>query len=122
MKHTIKDTDKNQAIADLQELFDEVKAPENAHADKQAMLTVYCVIRSVAKSGMSRTMTLFVIRNGIPHYITRDVCLACGYTYTKDGNLKVSGCGMDMGHDVVYRLSIALFGNEGSRTLTHRWL
>ena len=118
--------DKNEALENLRALFAETRAPENAHLTERelaAMRTVYVVLRSVSKSGMSRTMTLFVMRNGEPHYITYDVARAVGWNRDREGNLKVSGCGMDMGFHVVYTLAGLLYpGERGGNTLTHRWV
>lgn len=107
--------DRNERVAALRELF--------ADESKEAR-TVYCVLRSKSKSGMSRTLTLFVIRNGEPYYITYDASIALGWALDKAGNLKVSGCGMDMGFHTVYELAGAIFGHSDrlGYTLKHRWV
>lgn len=74
--------------------------------------TVFTLVRSVSASGMSRTMDLYVIREGEPLRVTWSVCDACGFTYDRKREaLKVSGCGMDMGFHVVYSLSRVLFAD-----------
>lgn len=110
---------RNEAIAELRELF--------AAEDKESR-TVYVVLRSRSKSGMSRTLTLFTIRDNEPRDITHKVGLVCGWKLNKDGDLKVSGCGMDMGFHVVYTLSRFLFEPRAESApaernkLRHRWV
>jgi hypothetical protein len=71
---------------------------------------VYTVLRHVAKSGMSRTMSIFVVdKGGEILSITTYVADLCDYTCTKDGYLRADGCGMDMGFSVVYNLGQALW-------------
>lgn len=80
---------------------------------------VYTVLRHVSRSGMSRDIDVFIIVDGSPQRISYDVANACEYRLTDNG-LKVSGCGMDMGFDVVYQLGYAMFPNgfrcAGKRT------
>lgn len=72
--------------------------------------TVYTVLRSVSRSGMSRDIDLYVIENGEPHRITFHAARACGFTYSrKTEALRVGGCGMDMGFHVVSTLSHVLY-------------
>lgn len=117
-------TDKTEALETLRALF------KGRSSDKA--LTVYTSIRSVSRSGMSRTMDLYVIRNGELRRITWHVAQAAGFTLNKRGHLKVSGCGMDMGFHVVYNLGHALFtGTDRAKrshnasagyALSHRWI
>ncbi len=94
--------------------------------------TVWCVVRNVSASGMSRTISMFVIRcepemnaytGGVGvyqiHYNTANV-LGWRYSQRHEG-VCVQGCGMDMGFHLVDCLSRAL-GFTGSQTLKHRWL
>ena len=94
---------------------------------------VWCVIRNVASSGMSRTISMFVFRpepemsqygtGGIGayqlHYNTSKL-LGWRYSRAHEGVL-VQGCGMDMGFHLVDCLSRAL-GFVGPQALKHRWL
>ena len=74
--------------------------------------TVHTVIRNVARSGMTRWLDLYVIRDGEPRRITWNACNATGYTYDrKHEALKIGGCGMDMGFEAVYVLSRVLWPN-----------
>ena len=70
---------------------------------------VHIICRNVSRSGMSRRMDFYLLRNNRLHYITGHVADITGYKQHSDGALKVSGCGMDMGFAVVYDLSHRLF-------------
>lgn len=93
--------------------------------------TVYTTLRSVSRSGMSRNMEVFVIKDNEPIRLTWWICKAGigGARYDlKTESLKVGGCGMDMGFHIVYSLSCALFCYDGgynhdaAYSLKHRWL
>ena len=90
--------------------------------------TVYTVLRSVSRSGMSRSIDCYVIgEDRQPWRITGLVRRVLDMLTNKDGALKVSGCGMDMGYHVVNNLSIALFcpdkyTHDGAYALKHSWL
>lgn len=117
-------TDKTEAIDTLSALFKGRRTRKS--------LTVYTAIRSVSRSGMSRTMDLYVIRDGELRRITWHVAKAGGYTMNKRGHLRVSGGGMDMGFAVVYHLGHVLFdgtararrshNGNGGYALNQKWL
>jgi hypothetical protein len=71
--------------------------------------TVYCILRHVARSGMSRNIDLFVIRDSQPQMITCWAADLLGYPRAKDGSARLGGCGMDMGFAFVYELGRELF-------------
>jgi hypothetical protein len=79
--------------------------------------TVYCILRSVSRSGMSRVISFVTIKDGDTR--TWDYSIACvlGESLDKRKGVKVSGCGMDMGFATVYNLGRVLFpdgfGTEG---------
>ena len=89
--------------------------------------TVHTVIRSVSKSGMSRTigvLKLYAEDDGRidAYHPNHAVATVLGWRVARgavDG-VKVQGCGMDMGFHLVDCLSYALYGKSGA--LTHRWL
>lgn len=112
--------------------------------------TVYTILRSVSRSGMSRTVQPVVVNeHGQPQTITGLVASAIGVR-TKDGACVMGGCGMDVGFELVYSLSRALWADtftcigqdcrsndhsngdrdytpghkhsDGGYALTHRWL
>ena len=95
--------------------------------------TVVCVLRSVAKSGMSRRIDFYT--TGLD-YLTHSIAVVHGDAEPRNG-LRVDGCGMDMGFSVVYNLGYILWSkgtdvphgtrnNEpdstGGYALKHRWL
>lgn len=85
-----------------------------AKADLLAFITpgqtIHCILRHVAKSGMSRRISLFIIQNGEPRNITGTAAVAMDRTLNRDEfSIVVGGCGMDMGWHLVYSLSRCLF-------------
>lgn len=72
--------------------------------------TIHGVVRSIAKSGLSRRFSFFVVTNGSLRDITMLFGDATG-RLVKDGEVSVSGCGMDMGFAAVYDLGRALYPN-----------
>jgi hypothetical protein len=91
--------------------------------------TVYTVLRSVSSSGMSRTISLKVAKDGKILDLTYYASILLDWTLVEvNGSraLRVGGCGMDMGFHTVYTLSRVLFREEGSTTdagysLNHNW-
>lgn len=87
--------------------------------------TVYCVLRDVSRSGMSRRISFFVLRNNRPRCIDHAVStlISSASEGRKDG-LTVTGCGMDMGFHVVSCLSRALYRDHDrpDYVLSHEWL
>lgn len=103
--------------------------------------TVYCILRNVSRSGMSRQIDFLVAESDDssfkPHSISGLVATALDYPQADGGALKVGGCGMDMGFSVVYNLGAALWPNgtpkphgrrngqpdsDGGYALKHSWL
>lgn len=90
--------------------------------------TVYQSVTHVAKSGMSRSITNMVIVENEPVKIDWAVARVLGESCDqKNGGVKVSGCGMDMGFHIVNYLSYAMHGHHSAHplagyTLEHRWL
>lgn len=67
-------------------------------------------VTHVARSGMSRSIECYVINGGELLNISGDVARIVGDPLDpKNGGVKVSGCGMDMGFHLVYTLSRYLF-------------
>jgi hypothetical protein len=91
--------------------------------------TVYTVLRSVSSSGMSRTLSLKVAKEGKILDLTYYASIVLDWPLVEvNGSraLRVGGCGMDMGFHTVYTLSRVLFREEGSTTdagysLNHAW-
>lgn len=70
---------------------------------------VYCILRSVSASGMSRAISLYVKSAGDMRNIDSLSADALGYKLAKKTGVTVSGCGMDMGFHLVHSLGRALW-------------
>ena len=96
--------------------------------------TVYCILRNVSRSGMSRQIDFYTKRM---ECISRDVADLLEYQTTSNHALKVGGCGMDMGFSVVYNLGAVMWPNgtkkphgtrngepdsAGGYALKHKWV
>lgn len=100
-KPSKKEIEKQEAIAELREML-----PVGA--------TVYTVLRHVSKSGMSRDISLHIVTQDSIRTITYLAALALGDKVKEVGGvsaIRVNGCGMDMGWNLVYCLSNALYPN-----------
>ncbi|OQW34882.1 MAG: hypothetical protein A4E20_01510 [Nitrospira sp. SG-bin2] len=74
--------------------------------------TIYTKLNHVSKSGMYRVIDVFIVRKNEPLRLSWSVAEITGMGYDrKHEGVKASGCGMDMGYEVVYQLSHALFGD-----------
>jgi hypothetical protein len=93
--------------------------------------TLYCVLRSCSRSGMSRIIDLQGFKptttGELQHFsygYNAALALGWGYDRKREG-VKVGGCGMDMGFHLVYSLSSVLFPNgygclgQGKRCSLH---
>jgi len=93
--------------------------------------TVYCVLRSVSKSGMSRRIDFYVIKENRPIWITGNMAALMDRDSKGCGKgMRVDGCGMDMGFASVYNLASTLWpeGNpdradrDGGYLLKSEWM
>lgn len=99
--------------------------------------TVYTILKSVSRSGMSRNIDVYCIQDGKPRWIAGYVGHAIGSpqsekNWERSQGLTVKGCGMDMGFRVVYTLGRVLFPEgfknqngehkDGGYALRHEWL
>lgn len=95
---------------------------------------LYTVLRSTSKSGMSRKIDVYrfaIHTDGtlFKQWLSPKVAAIAGYSYDdKAESIRVDGGGMDMGFDLVYNFSRALFpqgcdGNaDGGYALKQEWL
>ena len=100
--------------------------------------TIYTILRHRSSSGMSRSISLVInTKDGIQS-LDYWIAQAQGEsTDQKNGGIKVSGCGMDMGFHLVYNLGRMLWPNgtkkphgtrngqpdtDGGYALKHQWL
>ena len=77
--------------------------------------TIYTVLRSVAPSGMSRTMSLKVAKNGKIQDLTYYASIVLDYPLVEVNGtraIRVGGAGMDLGFHVVYSLARVLFRDK----------
>ena len=58
--------------------------------------TIIASVKSVAKSGMSRTIAFYMIENNKIVDITHVIAQVLGHTLQRDCTIRVKGCGMDM--------------------------
>ena len=79
---------------------------------------VVVVIHEVSRSGMSRTMSLYTIKDNELVYLTTAAATVLGWPLNKRDHIRVSGCGMDMGFHTVETLSRVLTGE--SYSFTHK--
>ena len=73
--------------------------------------TIYTVLNHASRSGMQREISLCVICNNEPRYISGYVATALGHKQGKQDGILVGGCGQDMGFALVYALSYTLYPN-----------
>lgn len=97
--------------------------------------TVYSVLRSVSRSGMSRTIDLYAlkyvelyetgkkpVKRCVPFLISGHAADLCGFDVNRrhaihSGYIRMRGCGLDLGLSAVQSLARKL-----GITLNHKWL
>lgn len=91
--------------------------------------TIFSVLRSVSRSGMSRDISFFVFDKESCQPLMIDYLIAKVFRLPRSKNegIKIHGCGMDMGYHIVNSLSIVLFcpdkyEHAAAYSLKHRWL
>ncbi len=109
-----RELEKQQAIDSLKNIFNLMPS------DKRV---IYCVLRSVSKSGMSRVIDFYTIENNKPQYLSGLIRMALGYRMAKNGGLVIGGCGMDMGFHVVYTVASVIYGGDrGGYEIKSEWI
>lgn len=73
--------------------------------------TIYTVLRHVSRSGMQRKIDLYAIKDGTPQWLSGWAAVLLGMPRDDQG-IKIGGCGMDMGFELVYNLGRVL-NSEG---------
>ena len=81
---------------------------------------VYTVLTHVARSGMSRNIKVYKVKNGEMLDISYDVAKVLELPQADDGGVKIGGAGMDMGFEIVYLLGHALYP-KGFKTPAGYW-
>jgi hypothetical protein len=71
---------------------------------------VYTQVEHVAKSGMSRDISVVIIKDNEPRTITHLVAWALDLKRNEhNGGAHITGCGMDMCFEIVYQLGRTLY-------------
>ena len=72
--------------------------------------TVWTAVKHVSRSGMQRTIACYLFVDNEPRWISRTVQRATdnGWDDKRDG-VKIGGCGMDMGFELIYQLSSTIW-------------
>jgi len=73
---------------------------------------LYGTVESVARSGMSRTASFYIVRDGDIQNITGHVAAIVGERRRDDGTIRLNGCGMDMLAWATMEVSAALYGRD----------
>jgi len=71
--------------------------------------TVYTILKHRSRSGMMRVIDVVVQRRGGPESISGYAAEALDWRLDKRGEVRVEGCGMDMGWHLVYVLASTLY-------------
>lgn len=94
----IKEEKRREALKELKEILKGCKKDRNGYR-------LAIRIERVASSGMSRCLSIYSQKGEYKRNITHLVATINEDTYTKDGFVRVVGCGMDMLFDTCYRLN-----------------
>lgn len=99
--------------------------------------TIYTVLNHVSRSGMSRSISLYVVKDGENVYLSGYAARVMGEKRDRFDGITIGGCGMDMGFALVYNLGMYLWPNgtpephgrrngepdsDGGYALKQRWL
>jgi hypothetical protein len=80
--------------------------------DKQEKKELYVQVMSVAKSGMSRRVKVYLVLNNRIMHVTRHVSKVIDYTLLNDNTIRIGGCGYNIADWLVKRVSKELYENE----------
>lgn len=97
----LKDIEKLEKVKELKEILKKCKKDSNSYR-------LAFRIERVAKSGMSRCLSIYAQKGEYKRNITRLLCEIMEETYTKDGYMRVYGCGMDMLFNTCYELNVTI--------------
>lgn len=98
----------NQDIERLLEILKTCKNKKGYDGKKRGVRLIFTNLKA-SYSGMSRTFNIHVIdKNGDMLDLTYIIAKILEDTYTRDGKMRVYGCGMDMLFDTCYRLNCTI--------------
>ena len=92
---------KKEKIKELKEILKGTKKDNNGYR-------LAFRVERVANSGMSRCLSIYTQKGEYHRNITQLLCDIMGETYTKDGLMRVYGCGMDMLFNTCYELNATI--------------
>ena len=92
---------KKEKIKELKEILKGTKKDNNGYR-------LAFRVERVANSGMSRCLSIYTQKGEYNRNITQLLCDIMSETYTKDGFMRVYGCGMDMLFNTCYELNYIL--------------
>jgi hypothetical protein len=113
MKVKYNKDERNEQIQKLKNWFNQMEEKK-----------VYCVLRNVSRSGMSRDIDFYIFLDNQKLYLSYIIAGLLDYPFNDNKGLKVSGCGMDMGFHVVYSLSSLLYKDKerAGYKIKHEWI
>lgn len=87
------------------------RALERLHDEVRAGDTLWTVVRHVTGSGMTRWIDVYKLVDNDRVYLSHAAALACGRKVNNKNHdgVECGGCGMDMGFDLIYSVSRAMF-------------
>ena len=96
-------------MATRAQLAERAEAVERLHKILAPGDTVHTILRHVSRSGLMRHVSVIKVGSDGPNDISWLVGRVLGEKRAEDGGVKISGAGMDMGFELVYCLSSALW-------------
>jgi hypothetical protein len=89
---------------------DKEQAEKTLRALLRPGMTVYTLLERVSRSGMQRSVKLYVVNGEELRHLSWSVACFLGMSRKqREEGITIDGCGMDMGFDLVYRLGRALY-------------
>lgn len=83
--------------------------------------TAYTNVTHESRSGMSRSIEVYRVKGSEIRDVSHLVAEALGYTFdTRNGGVKMQGCGMDMGFALVYNMSRTIHAKSRSKLLKNK--
>lgn len=104
-----------EACSDLHEAIVEAHVGARPGYALGRPVQVHAIVRSVAKSGMSRRMDFYILRNEHACRITRQLAVLLDMSSDPDKGMRIDGGGMDMGFHVVYSARAAYARHTGDQ-------
>lgn len=85
---------------------------------KHNITKVYTNVKHVSSTGMQRGISCYIVQDGEIRCIDYIVQVILDRKEHKKGGTVCNGCGMDMAFDLVYNLSVALYGYDYKKAYT----